>query len=144
VQSTKASVVHPARAHHANLALTASCADVARLIRFLTGAIMACGGEMLSRRFDPHGVAELEVEFSRIVCVEIYCILIAAGLELDRDAHLQLTVLCQCTRERSLETRDEPARLMLRVRECAIQPQCGPHASSDWPLTNSSQEVYEA
>jgi hypothetical protein len=144
VQSTKASVVHPARAHHANLALTASCADVARLIRFLTGAIMACGGEMLSRRFDPHGVAELEVEFSRIVCVEIYCILIAAGLELDRDSHLQVTAFCHCTRELSSEMRDEPARLVLRVRESAIQLQSGPHASSDWPLTNSSQEVYEA
>lgn len=144
MQTTKAPLAPLPSAHRADLALTASCNDVSRLIRFLTGAIMACGGEMLSRRFDPDGVAELEVEFSRIVCVEIYCILIAAGLELDRDAHLQVTAFCQCTRERSPEMRDEPARLMLRVRESAIQPQSGPHASFDWLLSNSCQDVYEA
>lgn len=48
--------------------------------------------------------AELDFEFARAACVEIYAVLIAAGLELSRDSHLQMADLCHCTRN-LIETR---------------------------------------
>lgn len=77
--------------------------DAPRTIRFLTGAIMACGGDVLSRRFDTGGAAAIDFEFIRAICVEMYSILIAAGLDLSMESHLTLASLCQCTRE-TLET----------------------------------------
>ena len=52
------------------LSLNALCADdTARTVRFLTGAVMACGGFVLSRRFDAGETAAIEFEF---VDSEIY------------------------------------------------------------------------
>ncbi|MGA8530838.1 MAG: hypothetical protein WB622_14070, partial [Acidobacteriaceae bacterium] len=68
--------------------------DAPRTIRFLTGAIMACGGDVLSRRFDAGGSAAIEFEFVRAICVEMYSVLIAAGLDLSAESHLTLASLC--------------------------------------------------
>lgn len=82
-----------------SLRLTAISADEPeRLVRFLTGALLACGGWVRTRTAQGDQAAELDFEFARAACVEIYAVLLAAGLELSRDSHLQLADLCHCTK----------------------------------------------
>lgn len=82
-----------------SLRLTAlSAEDPERLVRFLTGALLTCGGWVLTRTTQGPEAAELAFEFARACCVDVYAVLIAAGLELSRDSHLQMTDLCHCTR----------------------------------------------
>lgn len=101
-----------------NLSLTALCSDDApRTVRFLTGAVLACGGNVLSRRFEPGETAAIEFEFVRATCVEMYSILIAAGLELSAEAHVHLATLCQCTRETLEATAGDPVRVLLSIRK---------------------------
>lgn len=69
-----------------------------RLIQTLTGAILGCGGWVLSRGADDAGMINMLFEFERRHCVEMYTVLIAVGLELSQTGHLRLTELCQCTR----------------------------------------------
>jgi hypothetical protein len=90
--------------------------DAPRTVRFLTGAIMACGGDVLSRRFDTGGVAAIEFEFVRAICVEMYSVLIAAGLELSAESHLVLASLCQCTRETIESTGGDPVRAQVLIQ----------------------------
>lgn len=73
-------------------------------MRFLTGALHSCGGWVLTRSTRGDHAAELVFEFARACCVEIYAVLIASGLELSRDSHLQLAELCHCTNNQ-METR---------------------------------------
>ena len=68
-----------------------------RLVKSLTGAILACGGWVLSRSVSDTGLIDILFEFERNSCLEIYGILIAAGLELSQTAHVHVTELCQCT-----------------------------------------------
>ena len=87
------------------LNITALSADQPeRLVRFLTGALHSCGGWVLTRATRSDRVAELAFEFARACCVEIYAVLIASGLELSRDSHLQMAELCHCTNN-LMETR---------------------------------------
>ena len=72
--------------------------DPQRLVRFLTGALVACGGWVLSRSVIAGESAEMSFEFARASCVEIYAVLIAAGLELGRESHLHMMELCLCTK----------------------------------------------
>lgn len=82
-----------------NLRLTALSADEPeRLVRFLTGALLSCGGWVLTRTTQGDQAAELDFEFARASCVEIYAVLIAAGLELSRESHVQMADLCHCTK----------------------------------------------
>lgn len=82
-----------------NLKLTALSADEPeRLVRYLTGALLACGGWILTRSTQGKEAAELDFEFARASCVEIYSVLVATGLELSRNSHLQLAELCHCTK----------------------------------------------
>ena len=71
--------------------------EPARLIQTLTGAILANGGWVLSRGADDTGLISMLFEFERRSCVDMYTVLIAAGLELSQLAHLRFTELCQCT-----------------------------------------------
>jgi hypothetical protein len=96
--------------------------DAPRTIRFLTGAIMACGGDVLSRGFDTSGTAAIEFEFVRAICVEMYSILIAAGLELSAESHLTLASLCQCTRETLESTAGDPVRAQLVIHPAPAIP----------------------
>jgi len=99
------------------LNLTALCSDDApRTVRFLTGAVMACGGCVLSRRFDPGQTAAIEFEFARATCVEMYGVLIAAGLQLSAESHRSMATLCQCTRETLESTAGDPVRVDLNIR----------------------------
>lgn len=82
-----------------SLKLTAlSADDPVRLIRYLSGALLSCGGWVLTRSTQGNEAAELDFEFARASCVEIYSILVATGLELSRQSHIQLADLCHCTK----------------------------------------------
>ena len=108
-----------------NLSLSALCSDDApRTVRFLTGAVLACGGNVLARRFEPGEAAAIEFEFVRATCVEMYSILIAAGLELSAEAHVHLASLCQCTRETLESTAGDPVRVLLSIRRSGAKAQC--------------------
>lgn len=85
---------------------------------------MACGGYVLSRRFDTTDTAAIEFEFVRAICVEMYSILIAAGLELTAESHLILASLCQCTRETLQSTAGDPVRIELTIHRVAAMPRC--------------------
>ena len=112
------------------LNLAALCSeDAARTVRFLTGAVMACGGYVLSRRFDAEQTAAIEFEFIRATCVEMYSVLIAAGLELTAQSHMIMSTLCQCTRETLEMTASDPVRVELVIRRADVLPQCGPGGS---------------
>lgn len=107
----------PAASQGWDLNLVAQCSeDAARTVRFLTGAVMACGGCVLSRRFDGAETAAIEFEFARAACVEMYSVLIATGLELSAQSHLTMAALCQCTRETIEATGGDPVRVDLTIR----------------------------
>ena len=109
------------------LNLSALCSeDAARTVRFLTGAVMACGGCVLSRRFDAEQSAAIEFEFIRATCVEMYSVLIASGLELTAQSHMILATLCQCTRETLETTASDPVRVELVIRRADLLPQGEP------------------
>ncbi|HEX3987489.1 MAG TPA: hypothetical protein VHX13_12865 [Acidobacteriaceae bacterium] len=112
------------------LNLIALCGeDAPRTIRFLTGAIMACGGDVVSRRFDATGVAAIEFEFVRAVCVEMYSVLIAAGLELSAESHMALASLCQCTRETLETTAGDPVRTQLFIQPATATAKSESHSA---------------
>jgi hypothetical protein len=90
--------------------------DPSRTVKSLTGAILACGGWVLSRSVSDTGVIEILFEFERRSCLEIYSILIAAGVELSRSAHIGFTELCQCTRMVREECREEIVSVDLEVQ----------------------------
>ncbi|HEX5234302.1 MAG TPA: hypothetical protein VFW25_03120 [Silvibacterium sp.] len=105
-----------------SLRLTALSADQPeRLVRFLTGAILVCGGWILTRSTQGDQSAELDFQFPRASCVEIYAVLVASGLELSRDSHLQLAGLCQCTRNLLSQVYDI-TRIELTVRHASSMP----------------------
>jgi len=113
------------------LNLSALCSeDAARTVRFLTGAVMACGGCVLSRRFDAEQAAAIEFEFIRATCVEMYSVLIAAGLELTAQSHLVMATLCQCTRETLEMTASDPVHVELVIRRADAVPQREPGGSA--------------
>lgn len=118
-----------------DLSLTALCSDDApRTVRFLTGAVMACGGFVLSRRFDARGTAGIEFEFVRATCVEMYSILIAAGLELSAQSHRTLATLCQCTRETLEATAGDTVRINITIRKPGTNSRCEPGGACTPPL----------
>ena len=74
-----------------------SIEEPGRLVQVLTGAILGCGGWVLSRGANDTGTINMLFEFERQSCVDIYTILIASGIELSRSGHIRFTELCQCT-----------------------------------------------
>jgi hypothetical protein len=102
------------------LNLNAWCADDApRTLRFLTGAVMACGGCVLSRRFEAADSVAIEFAFIRAICVEMYGVMIAAGLQLTAQSHHTMATLCQCTRETLEATAGDSVRVELTIRKAA-------------------------
>ena len=93
-----------------------STEEPSRLVRCLTGAILGCGGWVLSRGANDTGMVNMLFEFERQACVEIYSILIAAGLELSPNGHLRFTELCQCTRSQQRDCGTEIASIDLEVQ----------------------------
>ena len=93
-----------------------STVEPSRLVQCLTGAILGCGGWVLSRGANDTGMVNMLFEFERQACVDIYSILIAAGLELSPSGHLRFTELCQCTRSQQRDCGTEIASIDLEVQ----------------------------
>lgn len=90
--------------------------DPSRLVCTLTGAILACGGWVLSRGATDTGTVNLLFEFERQACVDIYSVLIAAGVELSQSGHIRFTELCQCTRNQRRDCAGEIASVDLEIQ----------------------------
>jgi hypothetical protein len=61
-------------------------------------------------------------EFERHACLDIYSVLIAAGLELSQYGHIRFTELCQCTRSRQQECASEIASVDLEIQTLRTRP----------------------
>jgi len=93
-----------------------SIEEPSRLVQTLTGAILGCGGWVLSRGVNDTGTVSMLFEFERQACVDIYSVLIAAGLELSQNGHIRFTELCQCTRSHQRECGAEIASIDLEIQ----------------------------
>src|SRR4051812_47542075 len=93
-----------------------SLEEPSRLVKTLTGGILGCGGWVLSRGASDSGLVNLLFEFERHACLDIYSVLIAAGLELSQSGHIRFTELCQCTRSREQECATEIASVDLEIQ----------------------------
>jgi hypothetical protein len=98
-----------------------SIEDPARLIQTLTGAILGCGGWVLSRGANDTGTVTMLFEFERQACVDIYSVLIATGLELSQSGHIRFTELCQCTRNHHQDCRTEIASIDLEIQTFPVE-----------------------
>lgn len=90
--------------------------EPSRLVCTLTGAILGCGGWVLSRGASDTGTVTLLFEFERQACVDMYTVLIAAGIELSQAGHLRFTELCQCTRNQRSDCGSEVASVDLEIQ----------------------------
>lgn len=95
--------------------------EPSRLIHTLTGAILGCGGWVLSRGTNDTGLVTMLFEFERQVCLEVYSIMIAAGLELSQSGHIRFTELCQCTRNHYGDCGAEIASIDLEVQTFPVE-----------------------
>ena len=93
-----------------------SIEEPSRLVQTLTGAILGCGGWVLSRGANDAGTVNMLFEFERQACVDIYTVLIAAGVELSQLGHIRLTELCQCTRSQPRDCGAEIASVDLEIQ----------------------------
>jgi len=93
-----------------------STEEPSRLVQSLTGAILGCGGWVLSRGANNTGKVNMLFEFERLACIDIYTLLIAAGLELSQTGHIRLTELCQCTRSQQRDCGTEIASVDLEIQ----------------------------
>jgi hypothetical protein len=93
-----------------------SIEEPSRLVQTLTGAILGCGGWVLSRGANDTGTVSMLFEFERQACVDIYSLLIASGLELSQNGHIRFTELCQCTRSQQKNCGAEIASVDLEVQ----------------------------
>jgi hypothetical protein len=93
-----------------------SIEEPSRLVQSLTGAILGCGGWVLSRGANDSGRINMLFEFERHACVDIYTVLVAAGVELSQMGHTRLTELCQCTRSQRRDCGAEIASVDLEIQ----------------------------
>jgi hypothetical protein len=103
--------------------------DASRLVQTLTGAILGSGGWVLSRGANDSGMVSLLFEFERRACVDIYSVLIAAGLDLAQSGHIRFTELCQCTRLNPRECGREIASIDLEIQTMPVLARAGGGAS---------------
>lgn len=126
MQAIDIAVSPPERRNHGwSLTLTAFCdSDAPRVVRFLTGAVMACGGCVLSRRLEAQKHSAIRFQFARAICVEMYGVLLAAGLHLTAESHRNLAALCQCTRETMESTATDIVYMDLTIRVAPAPSSC--------------------
>jgi len=86
------------------------------LVQTLTGAILGCGGWILSRGANDRGVVNLLFEFERQICIDIYSVLVATGIELSQSSHIRFTELCRCTRFKASQCVGEVACIDLEIQ----------------------------
>jgi hypothetical protein len=89
-----------------------SVEEPSRLVQTLTGAILGCGGWVLSRGASDTGTR---------ACVDIYSVMIAAGLELSQIGHIRFTELCQCTRSNRQDCGTEIASIDLEIQTFPVE-----------------------
>ena len=106
-----------------------SIEEPARLVQTLTGAILGCGGWVLSRGASDTGMVTMLFEFERQACVDIYSVMIAAGLELSQSGHIRFTELCQCTRCHQQDCGTEIASIDLEIQTFPIDLTQGARAT---------------
>jgi hypothetical protein len=94
-------------------------------VQTLTGAILGCGGWVLSRGANDTGMVSMLFEFERQACVDIYSVLIAAGLELSQAGHVRFTELCQCTRNHPNDCGAEIASIDLEIETYSVDESYG-------------------
>ena len=104
-----------------------SVEEPGRLVQTLTGAILGCGGWVLSRGANDTGTISMLFEFERQACVDIYSVLIASGLELSHSGHVRFTELCQCTRSHQRDCGSEIASIDLEIQTFPIDIVHGSH-----------------
>ena len=92
-----------------------------RLVQTLTGAILGCGGWVLSRSASDSGAVNLLFEFERRSCVDMYGVLIAAGIELTPNGHIRFTELCQCTLHDSRAHATDIASIDLEIQTFPVE-----------------------
>ena len=92
-----------------------SPAPPAQLIQTLSDSILGVGGWILSRSYDATGKVALIIEFERHACLDIYSLLLAAGLELGTNDHMWLNNLCRCTQDRIHACGKEVACIELEI-----------------------------
>ncbi len=102
-----------------------SIEEPGRLVQTLTGAILGCGGWVLSRGANDSGTISMLFEFERHACVDIYSLLIAAGLELSQSGHIRFTELCQCTRNSRQNCGAEVASIDLEIQTFPVELMSG-------------------
>lgn len=98
-----------------------SIEEPSRLVQTLTGAILGCGGWVLSRGANDTGTVNILFEFERHACVEIYSLMIASGLELSQSGHIRFTELCQCTRSHQQDCGTEIASVDLEIQTYPVE-----------------------
>lgn len=104
-----------------------SVEDPSRLVQMLTGGVLSCGGWVLSRGASDTGMVNVLFEFERQACLDVYTMIIAAGIELSQMGHLRFTELCQCTRHRQSDCGSEIASVDLEIQTF---PSTGAHENS--------------
>ena len=104
-----------------------SIEEPSHLVKTLTGAILGCGGWVLSRGANDTGTISMLFEFERQACVDIYSVLIAAGLELSQSGHVRFTELCQCTRSQKRDCGSEIASIDLEIQTFPVDVVRGIH-----------------
>ncbi len=102
-----------------------SIEEPGHLIQTLTGAILGCGGWVLSRGANDNGTVNMLFEFERQACVDVYSILIASGLELSQSGHIRFTELCHCTRNQQRDCGTEIASIDLEVQTFPVSATTG-------------------
>ena len=98
-----------------------SVEEPSRLVQALTGAILGCGGWVLSRGANDAGLINMLFEFERRDCVDIYSMLVATGVELSQSGHRKFTELCQCTRSHPRDCGAEIASIDLEIQTCPVE-----------------------
>ncbi len=99
-----------------NLMLVAtSAASPELLLDRLSSVVVACGGWVLSKGAVSERCADMDFEFPRARCIDIYSLLIAVGVELDAEAHRQMTGLCHCTQHVDDGSQSAAARVNLSL-----------------------------
>lgn len=98
-----------------------SIEEPSRLVQSLTGTILGCGGWVLSRGATDSGAVKMLFEFERRACVDIYSVLIGAGVELSQTGHIRLTELCQCTRSHPRDCSAEIVSIDLEIQTYPVE-----------------------
>ena len=102
-----------------------SVEEPGRLVQTLTGAILGVGGWVLSRGANDTGTINMLFEFERQACVDVYSVLIAAGLELSQNGHIRFTELCQCTRSSHEDCGADIASIDLEIQTFPVETMNG-------------------